>query len=115
MGQLFSFEGRATRAQYWMFVLINFAANIVAGIIDLVLGSGFAFQAIVGLVLLFPGIAVSVRRYHDRDKSGWWVLIAFVPLIGWIWMIVELGFLSGTPGPNRFGSAAPETWDPRVA
>jgi len=44
-----------------------------------------------------------VKRYHDRDKSGWWILILFIPLVGFIWFLIELGCLPGTPGPNRFG------------
>ena len=60
-------------------------------------------QAVVALVLLIPSLAVAIKRYHDRDKSGWWILILFVPIIGLIWYVVELGFLRGTPGPNRYG------------
>jgi uncharacterized membrane protein YhaH (DUF805 family) len=52
------------------------------------------------LALMF---AVSVRRLHDRNKSGWWVLLYFVPVIGQIWLFLELGVLAGTPGPNRYG------------
>ena len=47
---------------------------------------------------------VHIKRFHDRDKSGWWVLIGLIPIIGAIWLLIELGFLKGTPGPNRFGS-----------
>ena len=115
MGQLLSFEGRAARAQYWAFVLINLAASVVAAMLDTVLSTGAALQTLVGLAFLIPGVAISVRRYHDRDKSGWWLLLVLIPVIGWIWLLVELGFLAGTPGPNRFGPATPQTWDPRVA
>ena len=60
--------------------------------------------AIVGLLFLYPSLAVYTKRWHDHNKSGWWTLILFVPAIGPIWMLVELGFLPGTIGPNRFGS-----------
>lgn len=55
------------------------------------------------LALYRPGLALSIKRWHDRDKSGWWVLIAFVPLVGPIWALVETGFLEGTKGPNQYG------------
>jgi uncharacterized membrane protein YhaH (DUF805 family) len=63
-------------------------------------------QGIFGLLLLpiaIIGIIVQIKRWHDRDKSGWWVLINFVPCIGGLWALIECGFLKGTEGPNRFG------------
>jgi uncharacterized membrane protein YhaH (DUF805 family) len=59
--------------------------------------------AIFGLAILLPSLAVTVRRLHDQDKSGWWIFITFVPFIGGIWFLV-LMCLAGTPGPNRFGA-----------
>ena len=63
--------------------------------------------ALLGLALLGLGLwlwlAVSVKRYHDRNKAGWWVLIALIPYIGTLWQVVELGFFAGNPGPNRYG------------
>jgi uncharacterized membrane protein YhaH (DUF805 family) len=102
---LFTFGGRIGRQAYWFAVVLLFAAGLVASILDwVVLGraNGVA-SMVVGLVSFVASIAVAVKRWHDRDKSGWWVLIVFVPLIGWIWAIAENGFLRGTPGPNRFG------------
>jgi uncharacterized membrane protein YhaH (DUF805 family) len=55
------------------------------------------------LLTLWPSICLYAKRWHDRDKSGWWSLILFIPIIGGIWMLVELGFLRGTEGANRFG------------
>lgn len=69
---------------------------------------GLAFA----LVALYPAICVSIKRWHDRDKSGWWVLIGLIPIIGAIWVLIECGILKGTEGPNRFGPdplAAPAT------
>lgn len=57
---------------------------------------------VYSVLLFIPNLAVAVRRLHDQDKSGWWILIGFVPLIGGIWLLV-LYLLDGTPGPNRFG------------
>ena len=58
---------------------------------------------IVNLLLVWPALAVSVKRWHDRDRSGWWVLLNLVPVIGWLWALIDNGFLRGTAGPNRFG------------
>ena len=62
------------------------------------------FSSIFALFSLIPAIIVHIKRFHDRDKSGWWVLIVLIPIIGAIWLLIELGFLKGTLGPNRFGS-----------
>ena len=66
------------------------------------------FVVLLPLVLLYAvdvwiGLALAVKRCHDRDKSGWFLLIGFIPIIGGVWLLVELGFLDGTQGPNRFG------------
>lgn len=63
--------------------------------------SGLSF--LVGLLLLWPWFAIAVKRFHDRDQSGWWSLIGLVPLIGQVWLLVVLGFLKGSEGDNRFG------------
>src|SRR5262245_20024080 len=65
--------------------------------------SGLYVPGIFGLLSLIPTVIVYIKRFHDRDKSGWWVLIGLIPIIGAIWLLVELGFLAGTPGPNGFG------------
>jgi uncharacterized membrane protein YhaH (DUF805 family) len=54
--------------------------------------------------LLWPSMAIMVKRWHDRDKRGWWALVVFVPVIGWIWALIENGLLRGTAGANRFGA-----------
>jgi uncharacterized membrane protein YhaH (DUF805 family) len=60
---------------------------------------------LVMVPILWASLAVCVRRWHDRDKSGWWTLINLVPVVGSIWALVETGFLKGTAGENRFGTA----------
>ncbi len=94
------FSGRATRSEYWYWTLFVIVASVVAGIIDALLGLGF-IGAIVSLALFLPGIAVSMRRLHDIDRTGWWLLIAFTG----IGLIVLLVFdcIKGTTGSNRFG------------
>lgn len=99
---LLGWEGRTNRAQYWAFVLLYFAAAIAGGIVDGVLGITLV-GPLLGLAALFPAICVGIKRWHDRDKSGWFVLVGFIPVIGWIWTLVECGCLKGTDGPNRFG------------
>lgn len=101
------FEGRARRKEYWMFVLFNLIIAIVLGIIDRVVGlqtaSGFGMLGgLYALAMLLPSIAVATRRLHDCDKSGWWQLIALIPLIGGIVLIVWLA-TDGNRGDNRFG------------
>lgn len=58
---------------------------------------------IVSLLFLYPTYAIATKRWHDRGKSGWWSLIGFVPLIGGLWMLIELGFLGGDDGANDYG------------
>jgi uncharacterized membrane protein YhaH (DUF805 family) len=97
-----NFSGRARRSEYWWYVLFVFIASLVLGFIDQqVIGVGL-LQGIFGLATLIPGIAVGVRRLHDRDMSGWWLLIGFVPLIGWLILIYLLA-TPGVAGENRFG------------
>jgi uncharacterized membrane protein YhaH (DUF805 family) len=87
-----------------------YGVSIVLGFVDMATGNynpeaGIGlFSGIFGLLSLTPAIIVNIKRFHDRDKSGWWVLIVLIPIIGAIWLLIELGFLKGTPGPNQFGS-----------
>jgi uncharacterized membrane protein YhaH (DUF805 family) len=82
------FNGRAPRTEFWMFALINFIIAIVLGVIEGLVGSPGILGTIYSLAVLLPCIGVSIRRLHDIDKSGWWMLIGFVPLIGAIVLIV---------------------------
>lgn len=104
------FTGRARRKEYWMFVLLTFGIYIAASILDSIAGMSGAVGGVYGpimvaaaLGLLIPSIAVGVRRLHDTDRSGWWLLIAFVPIIGGIVLLVFM-VLEGTRGSNRFGA-----------
>ena len=109
---LTSFEGRINRAKFWAAVGVFVVAGIVATLIDLLLGSSIELggggqlgilSLIVSLASIYCGLAVYAKRWHDRDKSGWWSLIALVPIIGGLWILIELGILEGTRGANRFG------------
>ncbi|MCH9757729.1 MAG: DUF805 domain-containing protein [Proteobacteria bacterium] len=102
------FSGRARRKEYWLFMLLCFILNIAGSFIDVALGTFNAQTGlgVVGLILLFaillPSIAVSIRRLHDTDRSGWWFLIGFIPILGMIVLLI-FACLDGTVGPNRFG------------
>lgn len=95
------FSGRARRQEFWMFFLLQIIATAVAMGIDSAIGMP-AMTAVVGLGLLIPAISVTVRRLHDTDRSGWWILVGLVPFVGPIALFVFY-VLEGTPGPNRFG------------
>src|SRR5262249_1819130 len=108
------FDGRARRTEYWMFQLVNFLV-VLASVLILVplfpsseYGEkpvGFAIWLVAVFVYflatLIPGLAVSVRRLHDADLSGLWLLLSFVPLGGFVILVFHL--LDSTPGPNRYG------------
>ena len=102
------FTGRAQRKEYWFFVLFNFIIGFVLGLIDGMIGSRIAAagMGILGLIyalaVLIPGIAVSIRRLHDTGRSGWWLLISFVPFVGFIILIVFMA-LDSQPGENQYG------------
>ncbi len=95
------FSGRARRKEFWMFVLFNLIAGFVAGAIDRVLGT-MMIGSLYSLAAILPGLAVCARRLHDTDRSGWWMLIALVPIVGIIVLLV-FACLDSTPGENRFG------------
>ncbi|MGH8554125.1 MAG: DUF805 domain-containing protein [Gammaproteobacteria bacterium] len=102
------FGGRARRKEYWYFVLFNILISILLGTIDAVTGS-FSPETGLGLLsglyalaILIPGIAVSVRRLHDSGKSGWWLLIGLVPLVGAIVLLVFM-VQDSMPGENQYG------------
>ena len=75
----FCFEGRAGRAEFWQFVLVNFIISAVLGLIP---KAGLILQNIYALAVLLPGLGVTARRLHDRGKSGWFQLLHLIPLIG---------------------------------
>jgi len=99
-----NFSSRAARSEFWFWMLFNFLVGVVTAVIDYVLfpGSVSPLNSLASLALFLPNLAVSVRRLHDIDRTGWWVLIALT-LIGIILLIVW-NCTRGTIGPNRFGS-----------
>ena len=97
-----AFSGRARRTEYWMFSLFNFIALILLAGIDGVLGTTPLFYLVYALGVLLPSLAVSIRRLHDTNRSGWWLLISLIPLVGPIVLLVFL-CLEGEKQDNRFG------------
>ncbi len=104
------FSGRSRRMEYWMFVILQIGVSIVTSLIDNIIGlGGIVFGAygpltlIVSLVLIVPAIAVGVRRLHDRDMSGWFLLLGLVPIVGGLILLV-IFLLEGTQGSNKYGA-----------
>ena len=100
-----TFEGRAQRSEYWWFVLFNLIVSILLNILAPGHGHGMGgglLGMIWSLATLLPSLAVGARRLHDTDRSGWWLLIGLVPLVGLIVLIVFFAS-RGTAGSNRFG------------
>lgn len=116
---LFGFNGRLRRMHWWLvrvgviaaaFVAVVAFGAVVAGIFGGSENVPEFIQGMVGLVVivvyfavLWIELALTVKRWHDRDKSGFWFLIVLIPIIGPIWALIELGFLDGTQGPNQYG------------
>jgi len=95
------FSGRSRRSEYWYFLLFSFLVSFVLAIIDAVLGIGVLYP-IYSLAVLVPSLAVLARRLHDINRSGWWMFISLIPLVGVIVLIVFL-VKDSDPGENRFG------------
>ncbi|HWQ71876.1 MAG TPA: DUF805 domain-containing protein [Desulfitobacteriaceae bacterium] len=99
------FEGRARRKEYWMFVLFNLIFMTAAYLLDSILSGNMGYgliYTIYSLAVLLPGLAVSVRRLHDIGKSGWFILISLIPIIGCIWLLI-LMCQDGNAGDNKYG------------
>jgi uncharacterized membrane protein YhaH (DUF805 family) len=109
------FEGRASLVEFWYFFLFNIVLSVSAVIIDNLLGieskgllgQGLIFE-IYSIIVFIPGIAVSIRRLHDSRKSGWYILIVIVPIIGIIGFFL-LTAVDGSPGKNEYGENPKES------
>ncbi len=103
------FNGRSRRKAYWFFILFYIIFFVVLVFIDGMIGNlneeiGLGIlSGIFVLAMIIPYIAVAIRRLHDTDRTGWWLLIGFIPIIGGIWLLV-LMVLDGTSGQNQYGS-----------
>lgn len=117
---LLSREGRIPRKVYWLYFMLPYiVAALVIGAAEQALGLADEHAILTDqpisllflLLMIWPSICVGAKRCHDRNKSAWWMLINFVPLIGALWWLIEFGCLRGTVGPNRFG---PDPVEPRT-
>lgn len=109
------FSGRSRRKEYWMFVLGIIIVAILLGIVEGIVGLSGMVAGVYGplttiflLAIIIPSIAVQVRRFHDQDKSGWFVLLSLIPFVGGLIVLVFM-CLEGTKGPNRFGPDPKDT------
>ncbi|MEH8244950.1 DUF805 domain-containing protein [Aeromonas veronii] len=103
------FSGRARRTEYWMFVLCNVIVMLLLGMVDkLIGGDNELISSIYSLSVLLPSLAVAARRLHDTDRSGWWLLLGLIPIIGTL-VLIYFMVCNGQQGPNRFGD------DPKAA
>lgn len=106
-----TFSGRATREEFWMYILFLILAAIVVAGVDIAFGTFGGqygtglFSSLFDLALLLPTLAVMVRRLHDTDHRGWWVLVLLIPLVGWLVLLYFFGKASDE-GENRFGAVA---------
>ncbi len=96
------FDGRARRKEYWMFFLFNIVACFILAIIDSVIGTFPMLYGVYALGVLCPAIGVTIRRLHDTGKSGGWIFIGLVPIIGGLWLLY-LMVIDGNPGDNQYG------------
>ena len=103
------FSGRARRTEYWMFVLCNVIVMLLLGMVDkLIGGDNELISSIYSLAVLLPSLAVAARRLHDTDRSGWWLLLGLIHIIGTL-VLIYFMVCNGQQGPNRFGD------DPKAA
>ncbi|MDP4096326.1 DUF805 domain-containing protein [Paenibacillus sp. P96] len=97
------FQGRARREEYWMFVLVNFGVTVVLSLLQALFGIDQVLTSIYGLAVFLPTLAVGARRLHDTGRSGWWLLLNLIPLVGTIILIVFL-VQDSQFGNNRYGA-----------
>lgn len=103
---LFKLDGRINRGKFWLGAAVIWVVGLVIFILALALNSTviWILLGVVSIGSIWVGLAISIKRWHDRDKSGWWVLIGLVPIIGGLWAFIETGLLEGTEGDNQYGS-----------
>jgi uncharacterized membrane protein YhaH (DUF805 family) len=101
----FGLRGRVPRRTWWLYgVLAPTGLGVLVTVLMRVVGFGPAqTEETVNLLVMWPMVAVSAKRWHDRNRSAWWVLVWLLPVVGWLWAVIDNGLLRGTRGPNRYG------------
>jgi len=99
------FDGRAGREEFWFYVLANVAIYIALLLLAQISNIFIVLYFLYAIAVIVPNIAVGIRRLHDTDKSGWFLLISLIPIIGGIILLVFFA-TAGTDGPNQYGAAA---------
>jgi uncharacterized membrane protein YhaH (DUF805 family) len=102
-------RGRVSRRTFWLYGVVallglGLLGHALLGIAGI---KRVHADVIVNLGLVWPAIAISAKRWQDRDRAPAWVLVSLIPIVGWLWALVDNGFVRGTPGPNRFGEVPP--------
>ena len=101
-----TFNGRSNRSEFWYFTLFSIICIVLALVLDRLMADVFQNVPVIYFVFilatLVPNLAVTVRRLHDQDKSGWWIFTGVIPFIGSIWLLILLA-MEGTKGPNKYG------------
>lgn len=110
----FVFNGRSRRKEYWMFVLFSTLISIVLSIVDTVAGLELAegmgiLGGLFSILIIIPTISVTIRRLHDIGRSGWWILLSFIPIIGWITLFI-FSLLDSQSGTNAYGPNPKESY-----
>ena len=105
----FGLEGRIGRGDFWRHGVLGLGVGglVMLALLDIAGLDEEQADNVVNLLMLWPAVAISAKRWHDRGRSGWWVLVALLPVIGWLWTLLENGLLPGDRGPNRYGAAPP--------
>lgn len=104
-----SWRGRLSRRSFWLYGVFCLIGLAVLGHALLAIAGMQPARAdtLMQLLLVYPALAVSAKRWQDRDRSPWWVLVALVPVIGWLFALIDNGCVRGTPGANRYGAPPP--------
>ncbi|MDD3325150.1 MAG: DUF805 domain-containing protein [Sulfurospirillaceae bacterium] len=102
------FTGRSRRQEFWMFTLISFLASLACVIVGRIIGVGDTLNLLYSLAVLLPTIGVGIRRLHDTNRTGWWLLLGLIPIVGLIVLIIFMA-QDGNSGENQYGA------DPKAA
>ena len=104
------FSGRARRKEYWLFVLFSVIIAVVLGVVEVLVGGPGVLPSLYYLAVLIPTIAVGVRRLHDTNRSGWWLLIGLIPVVGGIVLLV-FTVQDSEAGDNQYGANPKDATD----